>query len=180
MDNDGMRTGKPTAVLIATLAICQATTLQKLSLDDMIRQSTAIVRVTVTGSYAAARGLDIYTHYQFQVVETLKAGPVQIREVAVPGGAAGGLRQLAAGAPGLKTGQDYVVFLWTGRSGMTQVMGLSQGLFSVMQSDSNETVLVRGPVDGLMLDRAGRVVSDQAITMKLADLRSQIQKALGH
>jgi hypothetical protein len=174
-----MRTGKTTAALIFTIGFCQATTLQKLSTDDMIRQSTAIVRVTVTGSYTAARGLDIYTHYQFQVVETLKAGPVAIREVAVPGGALGGLRQLAAGAPELKTGRDYVIFLWTGRSGMTQVIGLSQGLFSAMQSDTNETVLVRGPLDGLVLDNAGRVVSDSAITMKLADLRSQIKKALG-
>lgn len=173
-----MRTRPIIAALIA-LATCQATTLQRLSTDDMVRQSTAIVRVTVTGSYTAAKGLDIYTHYQFQVVETLKSGPVQIREVAVPGGALKGLRQVAPGAPELKTGQDYVIFLWTGKSGMTQVMGLSQGLFMVMQNDSNETVVVRGPADGLMLDRAGRVVSDQGTIMKLSDLRTQIQKALG-
>jgi hypothetical protein len=168
-----------TAVWLASLATCRATTLQKLTTDDMVRQSTSVVRATVTGSYTAARGADVYTYYQLQIVETLKAGPTQIREVAVPGGVARGLRQLAAGAPALKTGQDYVIFLWTGRSGMSQVIGLSQGLFTVMKSEANETVLVRGPADALMLDSAGRMVSDQGITMKLSDLRSQVQKALG-
>lgn len=166
------------AALIATLAISQATTLQKLTIDDMIRQSTAIVRVTVTASYASRRGADIYTHYQFKIIETLKSGPAQIQEVAIPGGALNGVRQLAAGSPELKTGGDYVVFLWTGRSGMTQVIGLSQGLFRVMQNGNNETVLVRGPADGLMLDPQGRVVNDQGVTMKLADLRSEIQKVM--
>jgi len=165
--------------MIATLAISQATTLQRLAVDDMIRQSTAIVRATVTGTYAVQRGLDIYTYYQFQVTETLKAGPAKIQEVAVPGGALNGQRQLAAGSPQLTKGQDYVIFLWTGKSGMTQVIGLSQGLFTVMQDDSSQTVLVRGPVDGLMLDRSGRVVSDRGLTIKLSDLRTQIQKALG-
>ena len=33
----------------------QATTLEQLTLDDMIRQSTAIVRARVTGSHAGMR-----------------------------------------------------------------------------------------------------------------------------
>ncbi len=174
-----MRIGTISAAVVATLAMGRATTLQKLTVDDMIKQSTAILRVTVTGSYATARGADIYTHYQFQITETLKAGPGQIREIGVPGGILNGLRQLAAGAPELKTGQDYVVFLWTGRSGMAQVIGLSQGLFTVMQDDNNVTVLMRGPVDAVMLDRQGRVINDQGVSMKLADLRAEIKKVMG-
>ncbi len=173
-----MRIGIITAALAATLVPSQATTLQKLTVDDMIKQSTAIVRATVTGSYTAQRGMDIYTYYQFKVTETLK-GSSQIQEVAVPGGVYKGLQQLAAGSPALAKGQDYVIFLWTGRSGMTQVIGLSQGLFTVMQNDLNETVLVRGPIGSLMLDRAGRVISDSGVTLKLADLRSQIKKTVG-
>ncbi|MBZ5605532.1 MAG: hypothetical protein LAO79_24810 [Acidobacteriia bacterium] len=174
-----MRIATITAALLAWAMTAPATTLQKLTTGDMIRQSTSIVRATVTGTYTTQRGSDIYTHYQLQITETLKAGPSGISEVAVPGGTINGLRQLAAGAPGLTKGQDYVIFLWTGRSGMTQVIGLSQGLFTVMQNDAGETVLVRGPIDSFMLDRAGRIVSDQGITMKLSDLRTQIQKAAG-
>ena len=173
-----MRLGKITAACIAALTMSEATTLERLTVDDMIAKSTAIVRATVTGSSSTQRGLDIFTTYQFKVSETLKAGSSPIQEVSVPGGVYRGLQQLAAGSPVLKSGQDYVIFLWTGKSGMTQVIGLSQGLFTVMQNDANETILVRGPVDGLMLDRAGRVVSDQGVTLKLSDLRTQIKKAV--
>jgi hypothetical protein len=161
--------------LLAALTISQATTLQKLSTDEMIKQSTAIVRATVTGSYTAVRGQDYYTYYQLQITDTLKGSGV--KEIGVPGGVVKGIRQLAPGAPVLQVGQDYVIFQWTGRSGMTQVIGLSQGLFTVMQNDQNETVLVRGAADALMLDKQGRVIADQGVTIKLADLKAQIQKA---
>jgi hypothetical protein len=173
------KTGMRTAIIsLVALVAAHATTLQKLSTDQMILQSTAIVRATVTGSYTVARGQDLFTYYRFQVAETLKAGPSAITELAVPGGSLNGIRQLAPGAPSLKMGGDYVIFLWTGRSGVTQVIGLSQGLFSVMQNDSNEMVLVRGPSEALMLDAQGRVINDQSITMKLSDLRTQIHKDL--
>ena len=170
-----LRLGTISAVAVAFVAASQATTLQRLSNDEMIKQSTAIVRATVTGSYTVARGHDLYTYYQLQVTDTLKGAA--IKEVAIPGGTLKGIRQLAPGAPALVQGHDYVIFLWTGRSGMTQVIGLSQGLFTVMQNDSNEAVLVRGPSDALMLDKQGRVVADQGLTLKLSDLKTQIQKA---
>src|SRR5258706_3484995 len=118
------------AAMVAPFAVAPlpATTLQKLSLDDMIRLSTTVVRARVSGSYAAARGADIYTFYQLSVLETLKAGGHPPLEVAVPGGSAKGQRQLVEGAPQLKAGEEYVLFLWTSRSGLTQVIGLSQGL----------------------------------------------------
>src|SRR5580700_11752395 len=117
---------RPIIAAIATLLMAPvwATTLQKLSLDQMITQSTAIVRAKVTGSSTGVIGRDIYTYYQFQVVETLKAGPAPLSAAAVPGGVAGRFRQTVAGAPTLNTGQEYVLFLWTSRSGLTQVIGL--------------------------------------------------------
>jgi hypothetical protein len=173
-----MRSLSRIATLVGFLAAAQATTLQQLSTDDMIRQSTAIVRVKVAAASTGVRGRDIYTYYQFQVLETLKAsgsGPVQ---VAVPGGVAGGLREMVPGAPTLTAGQEYVIFLWTSKSGLTQVIGLSQGLFTVMQDAAGNPVLVRPAAPALMLDRTGNVVDDKAVTMKLSDLRAEVQKVL--
>jgi hypothetical protein len=166
------------AVLLAVSPI-GATTLLKLSLDEMIQQSTSIVRAKITGSYTAPLGRDVYTYYQVQILETLKAGGTAATVVAVPGGTAKGVRQMAAGAPTLNAGQEYILFLWTSRSGMTQIIGLSQGLFVAMQSEAGDTVLVRPAASELMLDQAGRVVADHGVTMKLADLKTEIQKALG-
>lgn len=169
--------------LLAILLTANATTLQQLSTDDMIRQSTAIVRAKVTGSSAALRGRAIYTYYQFQVLETLKAGgtaaQVTTAQVAVPGGIANGLREMVPGAPALNAGQEYVIFLWTSKSGLTQVIGLSQGLFNVLQDTSGNTVLVRPAAPGLMLDAAGNVVNDAGVSVKLSDLRTEIQTVLG-
>jgi hypothetical protein len=164
-----------------------ATTLLQLSMGDMIQQSTSIVRAKVTGSHGAFRGRDIYTYYQLQVIETVKPGGAQAStqtEIAVPGGVAGGVRQPVAGSPSLTVGAEYVLFLWTSRSGLTQVIGLSQGLFKVIPSTAanatpgNSTV-IRPAATETMLDANGNVATDQTIRLLWGDLRSRIQQQLG-
>jgi len=163
-------------VLTGMLPPASATTLQRLGLDEIIKKSTSIVRAKVLGSAGALVGQDIYTYYQLQVLEDLKSAGVQRTEVAVPGGSARGLRQIVAGAPVLKTGDEYIFFLWTSPSGLTQVIGLSQGLFSVVQNAAGDVVVVRRAASELMLDKSGRVVSDQDVLMRLSDLRAEVQK----
>ncbi len=156
-----------------------ATTLAQLSLTEMIQQSTGIVRAKVVRSFAAYRGADIYTHYQLDVVENLKATPGSSVDVAVPGGYLNGVNQSVAGAPQLVVGQEYVVFLWTSKSGMTQIIGLSQGLFYVREDAGGNPVLIRPSTSEAMLDASGRLVKDQPVSLTLNDLRAAIGKALG-
>src|ERR1700689_3728669 len=111
-----------------------AATLQQLSMDQMTQRSTAIVRARVTGSSASLTGSTIYTHYKLQISETWKGVPGT--EVMLPGGVAGGYRQSFPGVPSLQTGAEYVLFLWKSSStGITHVVGLSQGIFSITQQD---------------------------------------------
>ena len=154
-----------------------ATTLQRLTTDDMVAQSTSIIRAKVTGSRSQAIGHDVYTYYQIQITDTLKAGATVVKEVAVPGGVAGNIRQIAIGSPVLNIGGDYVIFVWTGKSGMSQVIGLSQGLFAVGTNSAGLTVLSRPAISDQMLDRQGKPVADQAVTMTLSDLKTAIQKS---
>src|SRR5579859_3953663 len=127
------------AALCLTLSLGQlsAATLQRLSLDDMIGKSTAIVRGKVASSYSAAAGPIVYTHYVVQVSERYKGGAGNTVDVAIPGGTLNGLRQTFAGTPSFNTGEEYVFFLWTGKSGVTQVIGLTQGLFAVAGDGSS-------------------------------------------
>lgn len=168
---------------LAALAPARATILQQLSLDDMIVQSTMIVRAKVTGSNAAFRGQDIYTYYQLQILETVKAAgnqPATVQmDVAVPGGSSRGVRQPVAGAPVLTVGAEYVVFLWTSRSGLTQVIGLSQGLYRVLPDNAGNANLVRPATTETMLDKNGNLVAGQAITLRWTDVRSRIRQKLG-
>jgi len=155
----------------------RATILQQLTLDEMARKSTSVVRVRVTGSIDVVRGGDVFTLYKFETLESLKPGAM-VREVAVPGGVAGGMRQVVAGAPTLRTGREYVLFLWTSRSGLTQLIGMSQGLFSVERSTTIDPRASRVASGEQMLDAAGRAVRDETLSMPLTELKTKVSKAL--
>ncbi len=157
----------------------EATTLQQLSLSEMAQKATAIVRAKVTGSVEVLRGTDVYTVYQLATLETVKApNGVKAADVAVPGGVAGGLRQVVAGAPVLRAGQEYVLFLWTSRSGLTQLMGMTQGLFAVERTTEGDVLATRAAAGEQMLDGAGHGIRDEALSMPWAELKSRVIKSL--
>lgn len=154
-------------------------TLEQLSLDDMIQKSTAIVRGTVALSRAEASGPIIYTHYIIRVTENFKGNSQGTVDVAVPGGTANNVRQTFPGTPQFKVGDDYVFFLWTGRSGLTQIIGLTQGLFALSPGSGDTPTATRAASREVMLDRGtGHEVKDQTIVMTLADLRARIATVL--
>lgn len=164
--------------LLFGLTLARSATLERLSLEDLIAQSTSIVRAKVTGSYAIRRGPVIYTCYSIQTREQLKGPTPSV--VAVPGGTLNNLRQTFPGAPELKTGDEFVFFLWTGSSGITQIMGLTQGLFRISPDGSGEAVATRPATAELMLERGtGREVKDQTLVMNLSEIRSKIASQLG-
>jgi hypothetical protein len=164
------------AALALSLAILlPAATLQKLSLDDMTQKSTAIVRARVLSSYAAQHGAIIYTHYRVQVSEWWKGSGRSELDLVVPGGLAGGLRQTFSGAPRLPLGGEGVFFLWTGPSGLTHIIGLSQGLFLVGRDANGEVVAKRAASTERMIDPvSGRLMADEAVTLPLSELRHRV------
>jgi len=154
-------------------------TLEQLSLDDMIQKSTAIVRGTVGQSRAEASGPIIYTHYAIRVTENFKGNSQGAVDVVVPGGTANNVRQTFPGTPQFKAGDDYVFFLWTGRSGLTQIIGLTQGLFALSPGSDDSPKATRAASREVMLEKGtGREVKDQTIVMTLADLRARIAASL--
>jgi hypothetical protein len=164
------------AVLILGMLL-GAATLERLSLEEMAQKSTAVVRGRVTDSYAAVHGSTIYTHYRVQVTDTWKGAGGTTLDVVVPGGVAGGLRQTFSGAPQLVAGHEYLLFLWTSRSGLTHITGYSQGVFSIRRDDTGDVAL-RNATTELMLDSAGKPVRDEAVTLKLRDLRQRVASGL--
>src|SRR5271169_2998052 len=110
-------------LVAACMVQLPGSTLLQLSLDDMILKSTMIVHGTVEPTYSDLRGSVIYSHYQVQVTKSYKGATAGTLDLAVPGGMLNGALQSVAGAPGLQAGQDYFLFLWTSKSGLTQVIG---------------------------------------------------------
>lgn len=161
---------------VLAAATLSGATLERLSVDDMIRQSTMIVRGTVGASTTENRKSILYTHYSIRVTQRWKGSVSATVDVAIPGGAANGLRQTFSGAPILQPGSEYLFFLWTSKSGLTQIIGLSQGLFTLKRLDSGEIVLTRPATSELMLDpMTGSPVPDSSLSLKLKDLSVRIQ-----
>jgi hypothetical protein len=162
-------------VVLWTCGQTAAATLQQLSIDQMTQSATAIVRARVTGSSASFTGSTIYTHYKLQVSETWKGSPGT--EVMLPGGVAGGLRQSFPGVPTLQTGAEYVLYLWkSSTTGITHIVGLSQGIFNVTQQADGSFEVSRPHIGETMLDTTGRLVRDRAIRMPLSTMKAGVAK----
>jgi hypothetical protein len=165
-------------VLSVSLPLHSAT-LERLSLDDMISKSTAIVRGRVTSSHAAFHGSDIYTHYSFAVSKCWKGCGSSPVDVVVPGGTANGQRLVYSGVPQLNGDHEYVLFLWTNRSGLTYVIGFEQGVFELSSDTSAQTIAVRRPSAEPMLDPSSRrLVRDTRLQMSFGELANRIRSGL--
>ena len=165
-------------LVIAIGSLAQAATHEKLSIEDMTMKSTEIVCGKVTASSSIQRGPVIYTRYHIQVSDRWKGSPVRELDVYVPGGRYANRSQQVSGAPKPEEGQEYMFFLWTSKSGLTQIIGLSQGLFFLKRDSKGEPVLSRAASSETMLDSSGKVVEDTPVKMRFSDLVDRIQRSL--
>ncbi len=169
------------AIAMALTGALSATTLERLSMTNLALQSHVVVRATVTGAGAEYVNGSVSTHYQLSVSEVWK-GAVSVGQldVYVPGGRAGGFRELVPGAPVMNAGSEYVLFLWIGKSGRAQIIGLSQGLFNVTKDSIGAMVLERAGAKETMIDPAtGRSVIDETVRMKASDVKALVRKQQG-
>ena len=168
--------------VVTTLALSltvAGATLERLSLDEMTQKSTAIVRAKAVSSVTSFVGSTIYTKTQFQVLERWKGPEAATVEVSEPGGTVGTRNQNYSGVPRFVNGQEVVLFLWTGPSGRTQVIGLTQGVFQVERSGSAEEEAVREPSGEAMLaPGTGEMVRDEVLKLPLKSLQTRVKSAL--
>lgn len=165
--------------LIVTVSAWGAT-LERLSLDDMASRSTAIVRARAISNSTSYVGSTIYTKTRFEVLERFKGPEDSQVEVMEPGGTVGQMRQTYSGVPRFTPGQEMVLFLWTGPSGRTQVIGLSQGVFEVSKTSSSaEAEVTRQPSGETMLaPGSGAPVEEETLKMPLRRLVGRIQRVI--
>jgi hypothetical protein len=162
----------PALLVIASL---EATTLERLSVDDMVEKSTSIVRVKVLSSVGEIRNGSIFTQYRVQVQETWKGNLNRETDLYVPGGSANGMRQAIPGAPVLNNGEEYVLFVWAGASGRNQIIGLSQGLFSLVRQEDGSMQVERPGAKEMMLDsKTGRPMLDSTVRMPFGELKTRV------
>jgi hypothetical protein len=174
---------KRRALFALVLAACAApswcATLERLTFEDMAAKSTMIVRGKVSDAWTAMTSGAIFTHYRVQVSETFKGTAGNSVEVMVPGGELNGVHQSFSGSPVLHKGEEFVLFLWTSKAGITWITGLTQGLFNLPPDGTSDPAAKRPPSPELMLDpNTARPVKDTAVSMRLSAIRARIAAAL--
>ena len=162
--------------LIATSL--RGATLQKLSVEEMAQKATLIVRGRITGCAGEAHRSMIYTRCRVAVAEKWKGVAGAQVDFIAPGGSARGLVQTFVGVPSFASGQEYVLFLWAGKSGNNQLIGLSQGVFDLGIAAGGQTVAKRAASAENMLDSEGRRVADTPLEMRVSDLKQRVLAAL--
>lgn len=154
-----------------------AATLEQMSLDDIVRESTAIVRGRAGEAHSVRSGALIFTVTRFEVTEQWKGRQGGQIDIWLPGGQVGSLSQTFGGVPRLPAGQDFVAFLWTGPSGRTQIIGLSQGLFSIEKRGADAVAIRKASADLMLQPDSFRPVQSAAIELPLDELRAQVEAA---
>jgi hypothetical protein len=165
--------------LVPWVAPLPGATLEHLSLDDVILKSSDIVHGKVVSSSAEFRGSLIYTHWKVQVTERWKGADQASMDVLVPGGAVAGFHQDVPGAPQLVTGREYLLFLWTSKSGSTYLTGWGQGVFQLSNNAAGNLMASRPATSESMLDpQTWLPVKDESIQMSYADMTARITATL--
>jgi hypothetical protein len=162
-------------VLCLCLHTGRAATLEQLSLPELVEHATLIVRARPTTIAAIQNGAIIYTLHSLRVSEVLHGRlPGRNLELALPGGRLGDRSQTFSGVPAPAAGQEYVFFLWRGRNGLYQLVGLNQGMLEVSGNTAG-AVASRPPIEGTMLNRrTGLPVRDEGLRLTLRQLRSEV------
>src|SRR5713226_4763583 len=174
-----MRLIRYALVLSFAACVAPAATLERLSLEEMTVRSTAIVRARAVSNSPVQIGSTIYTKTRFEVLERWKGSEGDVVDVMEPGGTMGQMAQTFPGVPRFTPGQEMVLFLWTGRSGRTQVIGLTQGAFEVARNAATgEMEAMRNPSGELMLEPGSGKPEDHLLSISLRRLERHVRSTL--
>jgi hypothetical protein len=175
------------AVAVAALGILGAqaafaTTVQKLSLQDLTKKSATIVQARVDDAVSAwdAGHKEIYTTYTLHITQSVKGNKgestVTLRQI---GGTVGNIASLVPGMPSFKKGEEVIVFLTQkDANGYPWVMGLQQGKYSVVEK--NGAKFVRNDLAGTELlfkngkKAEGVTAPDQPLGAFLDGIKTQL------
>ena len=156
------------------LSICislLATTVERLSLDDMVRKANSIVHGTVRSqtTHWSSDGRLILTTTTIDVAETIKGPAKKTVELTTIGGQVGDRGLFVSGMPSFEAGEEAVIFI-ENSGAYSIVVGLSQGKFAVKNGEVANTISNLAFADG----KGGGA----PLRMRLEDFKRQIQSRL--
>jgi hypothetical protein len=162
------------------LPAVRATTLARLSLDQLASGSDAVARVRCAGGESHWENGSIWTVTTFDVVETIKGSLPRQIAVRLPGGRVGHLTAAVDGTPKFYPGAEAVVFLERSRAGGFTVAGWVEGTFRISRDTrtGNETVTQDSSAFAVF-DAATRTFRAEGIRrMPIEEFRARVAAAV--
>jgi hypothetical protein len=135
-----MRTVLITIVLGLLASAARATVMIPADLSELSHDAVAIARgriVAVDAQWTNGRR-SIETIVSLETETYLKGGLGGIVQFRVPGGSLGRFRNIVVGAPQFAVGQRVIVFLGSRGPTVPYVLGMSQGVFRLVQSSQGD------------------------------------------
>lgn len=179
---------QPGSALLAGMALllstgAQATTLRRMTLDEMTATATVVARVRCTANEVRADRGEIWTFTSFETVEALKgAPPVQFR-VRLIGGRLGSLKSTVDGVPRFRDGEELILFLEPSPASALQnewtVVSWVQGTFRVHRDPRTGRENVTQDTSGLtMFDAATQQFAPGGVrNLPLAEFKQSVAAA---
>jgi hypothetical protein len=164
------------SVIFVLILVCsgssQATTVRRLTLDDLVAKADSIVvgRVIDARTFWTEDHKLILTSHTVEIQQCLKGGSGDAVVVTTIGGRIGGSALRVAGMPTLEIGESAVFFLEHSGS-YTTIVGLKQGKFPIADGQVQNMIGGVSPAETL----AGKPVS-----MPLDEFKHQIQIRIGN
>jgi hypothetical protein len=124
------------AMLTGLAPVSRATTVERLTLEDLTKRSQSVLQGVVRGSrtYWGPDGKLILTNTTIEVTEAIKGQSSRTVEVTTVGGRIGDRVLHVSGMPAFTQGENTIVFVERA-SGYLTVLGLGQGKFTVSNGE---------------------------------------------
>jgi hypothetical protein len=168
--------------VLSSPASIPATTLARLSLDQLAAAADAVARVHCAGAESRWENGAIWTVTTFDIVETMKGNLPARVTVRLPGGRVGHLTAAVDGTPKFNFGDDVVVFLERSPAGGFSVAGWVEGSFRIAVDPRTRRENVTQDSSAFaVFDTATRTFRTEGIRrMPLEEFRARVAAAINH
>jgi hypothetical protein len=169
-------------LLFAAFLACPsagATTFARMSVAEMSRASSAIVRAKCVANTAGWEEGEIWTFTAFEVEETWRGeAPARIT-VRLLGGRLGSVTSSVSGVPRFRAGEEVVLFLEPSPKGNFSIVSWEQGTFRIRhQVRTNEEVITQDTASFPTFDPATRQFETSGVrNQPISELRAQVEAA---
>jgi hypothetical protein len=169
-------------LLFAAFLVCPsvgATTFAHMSVAEMSRASSAIVRARCVTNTVGWEAGEIWTFTAFEVEETWRGETPSRITVRLLGGRLGSVTSSVSGVPRFRMGEEVVLFLEPAPNGNFSIVSWEQGTFRIRHEiRTNEEVITQDTASFATFDPATRQFETNGIrNQPVRELRAQVEAA---